>query len=290
MLPRLAHALIEAYTQPGDCILDPMSGIGTTGVEAIELGRDYVGVELEARFVRWQEGNLALARQRRGRQRASGQATVIQGDARDLAALPRLPATVDAVITSPPYGDRLKPRVGRLSTVLTQLIEQGIFKPNIVPSSYGSTTANLGNLADVDYLAEMRRIYTGCFARLKPGGHMVVVMRPGRDHQRLRPLHHDTARMCTAIGFDYIDELAAVIGRVELPPAATGAPPRVIAHGHFWKRLHVAHLREAGFPVTLEQIEYVLVFQKPGEARAARRRVAMAPIHDKSGLAATLAC
>src|SRR4051794_38137987 len=34
MLPLLARNLVEEYTKPGDWILDPLSGIGTTGVEA----------------------------------------------------------------------------------------------------------------------------------------------------------------------------------------------------------------------------------------------------------------
>jgi hypothetical protein len=38
---------IEQYTQPGDTVLDPFMGSGTTGVEAMLLGRKAVGCELE---------------------------------------------------------------------------------------------------------------------------------------------------------------------------------------------------------------------------------------------------
>jgi modification methylase len=44
MLPAIARQAIAAYSQPGDLVLDPMCGIGTTLVEAIHLGRDAIGI------------------------------------------------------------------------------------------------------------------------------------------------------------------------------------------------------------------------------------------------------
>ncbi len=41
---------IEAGSDPGDIVLDPFSGSGTTGVVARKLGRDYVGVELSPEY------------------------------------------------------------------------------------------------------------------------------------------------------------------------------------------------------------------------------------------------
>src|SRR5205823_7851201 len=50
MLPAIARRAIETYTDPGDLVLDPMCGIGTTLVEAVHLGRDAIGVEYEGRW------------------------------------------------------------------------------------------------------------------------------------------------------------------------------------------------------------------------------------------------
>src|SRR6185437_9798129 len=47
MLPAIAAHAISAYTRPGDLVIDPMCGIGTTLVEATHLGRDAIGVEYE---------------------------------------------------------------------------------------------------------------------------------------------------------------------------------------------------------------------------------------------------
>ena len=43
----LARALLSDFTDPGDCILDSHAGSGTTGAACIELGRRFVGFELD---------------------------------------------------------------------------------------------------------------------------------------------------------------------------------------------------------------------------------------------------
>ena len=48
---------IERVTQPGDLVFDPYMGSGATGVAAIELGRRFVGCEID-------EGYFETARQR----------------------------------------------------------------------------------------------------------------------------------------------------------------------------------------------------------------------------------
>ncbi len=39
--------IIEKYTQPGDTILDPFMGSGTTGVACIQTGRNFIGIEID---------------------------------------------------------------------------------------------------------------------------------------------------------------------------------------------------------------------------------------------------
>jgi site-specific DNA-methyltransferase (adenine-specific) len=43
----LMERLVRLFTDPGDLILDPFAGSGTTGVAAIRLGRRFIGWELE---------------------------------------------------------------------------------------------------------------------------------------------------------------------------------------------------------------------------------------------------
>lgn len=48
--PALMRALIEAATRPGQTVLDPFSGTGTTLVAAVKAGRSAIGIEMEERF------------------------------------------------------------------------------------------------------------------------------------------------------------------------------------------------------------------------------------------------
>lgn len=46
----LMEKLIRDFTDPGDCILDPFAGSGTTGVAAIRLGRRFIGWEKDPKY------------------------------------------------------------------------------------------------------------------------------------------------------------------------------------------------------------------------------------------------
>src|SRR4051794_1472050 len=83
MLPSIAAHAITAYTRPGDLVLDPMCGIGTSLVEAVHLGRDVTGVEYEPRWADIAAANLRLAHE----QGATGRGTVVRGDATTLPGL-----------------------------------------------------------------------------------------------------------------------------------------------------------------------------------------------------------
>lgn len=47
----LLHRVLLASTRPGDLVLDPFFGTGTTGAAARRLGRRYVGIERETEYV-----------------------------------------------------------------------------------------------------------------------------------------------------------------------------------------------------------------------------------------------
>ena len=47
---KLMRRLISILTSPGDTILDPFMGSGTTGVACVELGRNFIGIEKDLTY------------------------------------------------------------------------------------------------------------------------------------------------------------------------------------------------------------------------------------------------
>jgi DNA modification methylase len=56
--PALIHTCIDAGCPPDGIVLDPFMGAGTTAVVASNLGRKYVGVELNAEYIRLAESRI----------------------------------------------------------------------------------------------------------------------------------------------------------------------------------------------------------------------------------------
>ncbi|PRX37340.1 modification methylase [Meinhardsimonia xiamenensis] len=104
----LLHRVLVATTNPGDVVLDPFFGTGTTGAVAKMLGRDFIGIERD-------EGYVKLARRR-------------------IADVRRLDRAVLEVSSS----RRAEPRVP-----FGQLVERGLLRPGEVLVSVSGKTAKV---------------------------------------------------------------------------------------------------------------------------------------------------
>jgi len=60
----LCAELIRRYTKPGDVVLDPMNGVGTTTILCMLLGRNAIGVELEEKFHNWCESSRKITEEK----------------------------------------------------------------------------------------------------------------------------------------------------------------------------------------------------------------------------------
>jgi modification methylase len=96
----LLHRVILASTQPGDVVLDPFFGTGTTGVVAKRLGRNYIGIERDPGYISAAEKRLGAT-----------------------------PANTDAEIVATP-GKRDEPRIP-----FGWLVERGYLSPGTLLTS-----------------------------------------------------------------------------------------------------------------------------------------------------------
>jgi len=57
----LMEELIDASTNPGDTILDPFMGSGTTGVACVQTGRNFIGIEIDPTYFAIAERRISEA-------------------------------------------------------------------------------------------------------------------------------------------------------------------------------------------------------------------------------------
>ena len=247
MLPAIARQAIAAYSHPGDLVLDPMCGIGTTLVEAIHLGRDAIGVELEARWAELASANIAHARSHG----ATGTATVITGDARHLPNLldPDLAGRVALVLTSPPYGRSVHGQV-------TARPGRGVAK---FDDAYSADPANLGRVNQPTLLEALEEILAGCQQLLAPGGLLVLTARPYRHRDQLVDLPGQLTQVAEAAGLLLYERNAALLVGLR--------EDRLVPRPSFFQLDRVRKARARGLPLRIIAHEDVLVFRRPTNPR-----------------------
>jgi tRNA G10 N-methylase Trm11 len=244
MLPSIARYAIRTYTIPGEVVLDPMAGIGTTLVEAMRLGRHGVGVEYEREWVAKAADNIRHS-ELAG---APGRAEVYAGDSRMLPSLlpVNLRGQVALVITSPPYGPSTHghartpgPRRGKVRKL---------------HHKYGGA----GNLAYRNHheLADgFTEILAGCRTLLRPGGHIVVTARPYRRHGELIDIPGMVEAAGINAGLDLVEECIALLCGVR-----DGV---IIPRASFFQQKNIRDAIATGDPQWLQQHEDLLIFKAP---------------------------
>ncbi len=156
----LAHSVIDSYSAPGETVLDPFAGWGTTLVVAERLGRSAVGIELLPERV------TAIKR------RVSPAAVVLKADARNLDGL--LLGQIDLCFTSPPYMSAVE-------------------HPQNPLTAYTTLDGNYDT-----YLAELAGVFLAVSRHLRPGGHLVINAANIRIGEVVTPLAWDIAHALTS--------------------------------------------------------------------------------------------
>lgn len=199
----LARHFIKIYSKPGDIVVDPFAGVGTTLDAANILHRHAIGVELNKNFIRLFNQGIDP---KDGKPNPKCRRMVIQDSAMNIAN--HLPADVaDFILTSPPYANLLnkirehfadKDFAG--NTYKNQ--SRKLAKP------YSTHAEDLGNTTYEEYLSKMQELFASLFKIAKQGAYNVWVVRDYRDMENNIPyisLHSDLMQVAQQAGWKMWD-------------------------------------------------------------------------------------
>jgi len=185
MNPLWAQRMIQEYSKPNDVILDPMAGIGTTGIEASRLGRKAILIDKQKIWVNEMKKNVQRLK-KSGQMK--GSIKVLHGDATKL----QLKNKVDAIMFSPPYlfeGTHFTDYgSSRYHTIAYQDLKHGA----MADYKYG------------DYEKLMSEVYASCYKNLKKGGYMVVNGKDKITNGKITRIDPITIRLAEKQGFKLV--------------------------------------------------------------------------------------
>jgi DNA modification methylase len=195
---KLAARLITMYSRPGDLVIDPFVGTGTTLEACLVSGRNGLGIELNEEF--FQAAKLAVERPDGG-----SRISVVNDDCRNLSMYVEK-GSVQLMITSPPYADFIRKSVEDRAKVHKK--SRIALENNSRVKQYSDDPRDFGNLPYDQFLLEMKNLLAALYVATKPGGYNVWVVKDYRDTKNGVPyiaFHADLARLGEECGFRFHD-------------------------------------------------------------------------------------
>ena len=159
-VPQIPHQLILRFTRKGDWVLDPFAGSGTTLIEAMKLGRNSVGVELNSDIAMRTRQMVDASVPR------SSKCCVVHGDSASISPsdLLRISGGLKyrLVILHPPYHDIIR---------------------------FSEDPRDLSTVADVDsFIRMLGKIVDNNLEVLGDGGHIALVIGDKYQNGEIVPL------------------------------------------------------------------------------------------------------
>ena len=238
--PQIPRALILMYTKPGDVVLDPMMGSGTTLIEAKLLGRNSIGVDINYNAVILTLHRLYYLEEALKNLYESTDAKiegvdvedtkkvwykVYLGDARKLDLIGD--ESIDLVATHPPYFNIIK---------------------------YGGEDRVDGDLSKTrsleEYLRWMKEIAREIYRVLRPGKYCAILIGDTRIRKHYVPISHYVMQVFLDAGFVLKEEIIKIQHKMKTTREV-------------WSRL-----RKRDFLLIYH--EKLFVFRKPGSREEIR--------------------
>ncbi len=200
----LVRKFITFFTKPGELVLDPFLGSGSTVIAAKQSNRNAIGIELSEKYVQISKERLlaikSLPYSPLYTTRKEGYWHVIQGDSSKISELwtKRKYTKIDFVITSPPYWSQLD---------RTEMRQKGR-KDKGLDTKYSEVNQrDLANITNYDRFLEIQKdIFLQIYDLVKPKGYLMVITNNVFTTGKLFPLAYDTATSISSIGWVLKDE------------------------------------------------------------------------------------
>lgn len=186
----MTQALIEYVSEPGEMILEPFGGTGTTMVAAL-IGRRVTIIELEKGYQEIiQQGMKSLDSFAPG---AAAQISLLPGDVKRILPIVNF---ADHIVTSPPYGNILRKKT--MDKFTADTMTEGIL-------TYSESPENIGNLNDFMYRQVMEKVYKKFYDTLKPGGTLSIIIKDHIEKGKRVEFGQEAHDDCKLAGFKLIN-------------------------------------------------------------------------------------
>lgn len=177
----IPYRLIRMSTFYGETVIDPFSGLGTTGVAALQCGRRYIGFDTNSDYIELSKNKLEefdLEKQTEDFH--------LVNESSYGNTMKNIPEnSIGTIVTSPPYWDK---------------------------ANYGDYEDNIGNANKYDqFLDNVQKVFEECYRTLIPGRRLNVIT--ANVNQKTTqglltfPIAADLIKKAQEVGFYLVNEL-----------------------------------------------------------------------------------
>ena len=177
----IPYRLIRMFSFWGDIIVDPFSGMATTGKASLLCGRKYIGYETNSQYCKISKKRLEEFIDEKELKR---EYSIYNNTSLNMKELDE--NSVGAIVTSPPYWNKI---------------------------DYGDYSGNIGDIEYYDdFLEKVERVFRECFRILKPGRKLCIVVaninQNTKEHGLVTiPIASDMTKIVQNIGFSLVNQI-----------------------------------------------------------------------------------
>lgn len=221
-IPQIAHQLYTRYTKPDDIVLDLFLGSGTSAIEAVNMDRKCVGVELKEELAEYVSNKFTPSQKRESVKVVAGDSAAPETSGKIQEAVKKLgKEQAQFLVLHPPYADIIK---------------------------FSNKSEDLSNCSTVEeFLEQFKMVAQNGFDNLEKGRHAALIIGDKYSKGELIPLGFMCMQMMNEVGFKTKSIVVKNIEGNEIGKGKTG---------NLWRYRALA----GGFYIFKH--EYVIIFEK----------------------------